>query len=59
MFDCGMEERCVAQPWTVLIQAFIVSAILKSWKWEISLRFFAAMGRMFGYWIGGREEEAM
>jgi hypothetical protein len=31
-----MEERWVAQPWTVLIQAFIVSAMLNSWEYEIS-----------------------
>jgi hypothetical protein len=30
MLDSGMEERWVAQPWTVLIQAFIVSAMLNS-----------------------------
>ncbi len=36
MLDSGMEERWVAQPWSVLIQAFIVSAILNSWEYEIS-----------------------
>ena len=36
MLDSGMEERWVAQPWTVLIQAFIVSAMLNSWEYEIS-----------------------
>jgi hypothetical protein len=38
MLDCGMEERWVAQPWIVLMQAFTVSAMLKIWK-EISLGF--------------------
>ena len=30
MLDEGMEERWDAQPWVVLMQAFIVSAMLNS-----------------------------
>jgi hypothetical protein len=35
MLDCGIEERWVAQPWVVLMQAFMVRAMLKSWRWML------------------------
>jgi hypothetical protein len=32
MLDSGIEERWCAQPWVVLMHAFIQSAMLKSWR---------------------------
>jgi hypothetical protein len=42
MLDSEIEERWCAQPWAVLMHAFIQRAMLKSWmeRREVSLRFF-------------------
>jgi hypothetical protein len=41
MLDWGIEERWVAQPWVVLMHAFMVRLMLKSWMREVSFRLYA------------------